>query len=31
MTYKEIEVAAPEEFGDRKRDKLGYRYPRGES
>lgn len=31
MTYKEIEAAAPEEFAERGRNKLGYRYPRGES
>ncbi|EKX50659.1 hypothetical protein GUITHDRAFT_161860 [Guillardia theta CCMP2712] len=31
MTYAEIEAADPEEFAMRKKDKLGYRYPRGES
>ena len=31
MTYKEIEQNYPAEFEARKRDKLGYRYPRGES
>jgi len=31
MTYAEIEKADPEEFAMRKKDKLGYRYPRGES
>jgi broad specificity phosphatase PhoE len=31
MTYKEIEEMAPEEFADRARSKLSYRYPRGES
>jgi hypothetical protein len=31
MTYQEIEAVAPEEFADRAKDKLGYRYPRGES
>jgi broad specificity phosphatase PhoE len=30
-TYEEIEREAPEEFAARKADKLGYRYPRGES
>lgn len=31
MTYAEIEAEAPEEFAERRRNKLGYRYPRGES
>ena len=31
MTYKEIESNYPAEFEARKLDKLGYRYPRGES
>lgn len=31
MTYEEIEKQMPEEFEARKRDKLAYRYPRGES
>jgi broad specificity phosphatase PhoE/predicted kinase len=31
MTYAEIEAALPQEFAARKRDKLAYRYPRGES
>jgi broad specificity phosphatase PhoE/predicted kinase len=31
MTYAEIEAALPADFEARKRDKLGYRYPRGES
>ena len=31
MTYAEIEELYPEEFRMRKEDKLGYRYPRGES
>lgn len=31
MTYEEIQEVFPEEFELRKRDKLGYRYPRGES
>mmetsp|Transcript_21661 Transcript_21661/g.42544 ORF Transcript_21661/g.42544 Transcript_21661/m.42544 type:complete len:486 (-) Transcript_21661:350-1807(-) len=31
FTYKEIEEKAPEEFKRRADDKLGYRYPRGES
>jgi 6-phosphofructo-2-kinase / fructose-2,6-biphosphatase 3 len=31
MTYEEIERKSPEEFEARKRDKLTYRYPRGES
>eukprot|EP00587_Corethron_hystrix_P006196 CAMPEP_0113305732 /NCGR_PEP_ID=MMETSP0010_2-20120614/5249_1 /TAXON_ID=216773 ORGANISM="Corethron hystrix, Strain 308" /NCGR_SAMPLE_ID=MMETSP0010_2 /ASSEMBLY_ACC=CAM_ASM_000155 /LENGTH=523 /DNA_ID=CAMNT_0000160225 /DNA_START=151 /DNA_END=1722 /DNA_ORIENTATION=+ /assembly_acc=CAM_ASM_000155 len=31
MTYKEIEMKYPEEFGRRQTDKLAYRYPRGES
>lgn len=30
MTYKEIEKVFPEEFERRQRDKLAYRYPRGE-
>jgi len=30
-TYQEIEEIDPEEFKMRKQDKLGYRYPRGES
>ncbi|KAK9817958.1 hypothetical protein WJX72_004907 [[Myrmecia] bisecta] len=31
MTYEEIERKMPEEFAARKRDKLRYRYPSGES
>ena len=31
MTYEEIEEQFPEEFMRRKKDKLAYRYPRGES
>ena len=31
MTYEEIEAQFPDEFARRKRDKLRYRYPRGES
>jgi len=31
MTYEEIEAAAPEEFAKRQKNKLSYRYPRGES
>jgi len=31
MTYEEIERVAPEEFAERARSKLCYRYPRGES
>ena len=31
MTYAEIESSMPEEFAARARDKLTYRYPRGES
>jgi len=31
MTYAEIEAKLPAEFEARKRDKYGYRYPRGES
>ena len=31
MTYLEIEQHYPEEFNRRQRDKLAYRYPRGES
>ena len=31
MTYAEIEQTYPEEYLLRKEDKLGYRYPRGES
>lgn len=31
MTYKEIEQVFPEEFERRQKDKLSYRYPRGES
>jgi broad specificity phosphatase PhoE/predicted kinase len=31
MTYAEIEDSLPQEFAARKRDKLAYRYPRGES
>lgn len=31
MTYDEIESAMPEEYAARARDKLNYRYPRGES
>jgi broad specificity phosphatase PhoE/predicted kinase len=31
MTYAEIETSLPHEFAARRRDKLGYRYPRGES
>jgi broad specificity phosphatase PhoE len=30
-TYEEIQKIAPEEFEARSRNKLGYRYPRGES
>tara|TARA_A100001015_G_C15011846_1_gene723473 strand:- start:65 stop:1738 length:1674 start_codon:yes stop_codon:yes gene_type:complete len=30
-TYKEIQTVAPEEFEARSRNKLTYRYPRGES
>ncbi|MBM4382100.1 MAG: histidine phosphatase family protein [Deltaproteobacteria bacterium] len=31
MTYAEIEHSLPQEFAARRRDKLAYRYPRGES
>ncbi len=31
MTYPEIRARYPEEYGARQRDKLGYRYPQGES
>jgi len=31
MTYKEIEMTYPEEFERRQKDKLAYRYHRGES
>jgi broad specificity phosphatase PhoE len=31
MTYQEIEKKYPEEFALRSKDKLAYRYPRGES
>ena len=31
MTYEEIEDQFPEEFERREKDKLAYRYPRGES
>ncbi|KAK9677918.1 hypothetical protein RND81_11G175900 [Saponaria officinalis] len=31
MTYEEIKKNMPEEYGSRKKDKLRYRYPRGES
>ena len=31
MTYKEIEENFPEEYQERLKDKLKYRYPRGES
>lgn len=31
MTYEEIEDQYPEEFERREKDKLAYRYPRGES
>ena len=31
MTYPEIELSLPSEFSARRRDKLVYRYPRGES
>jgi broad specificity phosphatase PhoE len=31
MTYEEIEESMPGEFELRKKDKLAYRYPRGES
>mmetsp|Transcript_65923 Transcript_65923/g.208624 ORF Transcript_65923/g.208624 Transcript_65923/m.208624 type:complete len:151 (-) Transcript_65923:133-585(-) len=31
MTYEEIQAKYPEEFEMRKKNKLGYRYPRGES
>ncbi|XP_066362241.1 6-phosphofructo-2-kinase/fructose-2,6-bisphosphatase-like isoform X1 [Miscanthus floridulus] len=31
MTYEEIKKNMPEEFESRKKDKLRYRYPRGES
>ena len=30
-TYKEIKAEAPQEYAARKRDKLRYRYPQGES
>jgi len=31
MSYKEIQEKYPEEYSLRKQDKLGFRYPRGES
>ncbi|KAJ9565358.1 hypothetical protein OSB04_001324, partial [Centaurea solstitialis] len=31
MTYEEIKKNMPEEYASRKKDKLRYRYPRGES
>eukprot|EP00301_Raphidiophrys_heterophryoidea_P027957 c9911_g1_i2.p1 GENE.c9911_g1_i2~~c9911_g1_i2.p1 ORF type:complete len:304 (+),score=52.60 c9911_g1_i2:289-1200(+) len=31
MTYEEIKVTYPEEYRERKNNKLEYRYPRGES
>lgn len=31
LTYEEIEARFPDEFAARARDKLAYRYPRGES
>jgi len=31
LTYKEIKEKYPEEYNNRKKDKLNYRYPRGES
>eukprot|EP00939_MAST-03C_sp_MAST-3C-sp1_P001589 g1589.t1 len=31
MTYEEIQAKAPREYAMRKKDKLRYRYPRGES
>ncbi|TFH24413.1 MAG: fructose-2,6-bisphosphatase [Myxococcales bacterium] len=31
MTYRQIESSMPEEYAARSRDKLNYRYPRGES
>ncbi|XP_040379773.1 6-phosphofructo-2-kinase/fructose-2,6-bisphosphatase isoform X2 [Oryza brachyantha] len=31
MTYEEIKKVMPEEYESRKKDKLRYRYPRGES
>ena len=31
MTYQEIERTYPKEFEARAKDKLRYRYPRGES
>ena len=31
LTYKEIQQRAPDEFAQRQQNKLGYRYPRGES
>jgi len=31
MTYEEVNATYPEEFAARKKDKLRYRYPRGES
>ncbi|XP_078446915.1 fructose-2,6-bisphosphatase isoform X2 [Wolffia australiana] len=31
MTYEEIKRNMPDEYGSRKKDKLRYRYPRGES
>ncbi|XP_058751039.1 6-phosphofructo-2-kinase/fructose-2,6-bisphosphatase [Vicia villosa] len=31
MTYEEIKKSRPEEYESRKKDKLRYRYPRGES
>ncbi len=31
LTYAEIQARAPDEFEERKKNKLAYRYPRGES
>ena len=31
LTYEEIQARAPDEFEERKKNKLAYRYPRGES
>ena len=31
MTYEEIAEKMPSEYAARKKDKLGYRYPSGES
>ena len=31
LTYDEIKKKYPEEYNNRKKDKLNYRYPRGES